>query len=144
MQWCNRLFHLQANALLCSTYYSETFQRVIRYALKNARTVKSATLTAIVYIAMDFDPNLIVDLTSSLANVKFEHIRNDPLHEDMIDIDQLEEFVQRDLKDAHCYSAMVIANAGRSSSLILFVTISMCFSSCRYGLARTLRRSETD
>ncbi|CAF4487866.1 unnamed protein product [Rotaria sp. Silwood1] len=107
VEWCQNLFHIHANALLCSTYYSETFQRVIRYALKNDRFKKG-----IIYVPMDFDTNLKIDLTSSLSNIKFEHISNDISSEDMIDINQLEERIKRDANDIQSYPFMVIANAG--------------------------------
>ena len=115
MHWCNDLFHFEANALLCSIYNSETFQRVIRYALKNSRTTRIPGKKAVIYVSNDFDPNLIVELTSLPVNIKFEHIQNDPLREDLIDVNQLEEFIQRDLNDALVYPAMVIANAGERS-----------------------------
>ena len=108
MQWCQNLFHINSNALLCSTYYSETFQRVIRYALKPNQFKK-----AIIYIPTDFDPNLKIDLTSSLSNIKFEHISTDSSSEDMIDINQLEQIIKRDANDSQSYPFMVIANAGR-------------------------------
>ncbi|CAF2076967.1 unnamed protein product [Rotaria magnacalcarata] len=109
VQWCENLFHINCNALLCSTYYSETFQRVIRYASKSNQLKKG-----IIYIPIDFDPNLKIDLTASLPNIKFEHISNNVSYEDLIDINQLEEFIQRDLNDTQSYPFMVIANAGSS------------------------------
>ncbi len=108
LQWCENLFHIHSNALLCSIYYSETFQRVIRYALKPNQSKK-----AIIYIPTDFDPNLKIDLTSSLSNIKFEHISNDSSSEDIIDINQLEQIIKRDANDPQSYPFMVIANAGR-------------------------------
>ncbi|CAF4400139.1 unnamed protein product, partial [Rotaria magnacalcarata] len=66
----------------------------------------------IIYIPIDFDPNLKIDLTASLPNIKFEHISNNVSYEDLIDINQLEEFIQRDLNDTQSYPFMVIANAG--------------------------------
>ncbi|CAF3554175.1 unnamed protein product [Adineta steineri] len=107
IQWCEKLFHIHSHALLCSTYYSETFQRVIRYALKPNQYKK-----AIIYIPMDFDPNLKIDLTSSLSNIKFEHISNKTSHEDMIDINRFEELIKRDINDSVSYPFMIIANAG--------------------------------
>jgi glutamate/tyrosine decarboxylase-like PLP-dependent enzyme len=80
---------------------------------------------------MDFDPNLILDLTSSLVNVKFENIRNDPLHEDMIDINQLEEFIQRDIDDTQKRPLMVIANAGKTlQSMFVCCSIDRILFSC--------------
>ena len=117
MQWCNQLFRIHSNALLCSTYYSESFQRVIRYALKNPRLQKNLLKKAIIYIPIDFDPNLIIDLTSSQANIKFERIRNDSLHEDIMDIGQLEEFIQRDVNQIQSFPLMIVANAGRGDSI---------------------------
>lgn len=61
---------------------------------------------------MDFDPNLKIDLTSSLANIKFEHISNNNSHDDMININQLEESIKRDINDTQSYPFMVIASAG--------------------------------
>ncbi|CAF1282863.1 unnamed protein product [Rotaria sordida] len=107
IEWCKNLFHFNSHALLCSTYYSETFQRVIRYAFKTDRFKKG-----IIYVPMDFDTNLKIDLTSSLSNIKFEHISNDISSEDMIDINQLEELIKRDINDTQSYPFMVIANAG--------------------------------
>ena len=123
MQWCDRLFRIHSNAVLCSTYYSESFQRVIRYALKNPRLQKNVLKKAIIYIPMDFDPNLIIDLTSSQANIRFERIRNDTLHEDIMDIGQLEEFIQRDTNQIQSYPLMIIANAGRRTSMRSLPTV---------------------
>ncbi|CAF4421389.1 unnamed protein product, partial [Adineta steineri] len=61
---------------------------------------------------MDFDPNLKIDLTSSLSNIKFEHISNKTSHEDMIDINRFEELIKRDINDSVSYPFMIIANAG--------------------------------
>ncbi len=113
LQWCENLFHIHSNALLCSIYYSETFQRVIRYALKTDQLKKG-----IIYIPTDFDPNLKIDLMSSISNIKFEHISNDHLHEDMININQLEDLIKRDLNDSQSYPFMVIANAGQLTCLL--------------------------
>ena len=118
MHWCNDLFHFEANALLCSISYAETFQRVIRYALKNARTTRIPGKKAVVYVSTDFDPNLVAELTSLPVNIRFEHIQNDPLREDLIDVNQLEEFIRRDLNDAQVYPAIVIANAGERSRTV--------------------------
>jgi len=112
MQWCNDLFRFDAHALLCSIYYSETFQRVIRFALKNSRSKKVSEKKAVIYVSTDFDTNLIADLTSLSANIKFEHIENDPLREDLIDVNRLEEILQRDSNDSEVYPAIVIANIG--------------------------------
>ncbi|CAF4437161.1 unnamed protein product [Rotaria sp. Silwood2] len=109
VEWCQKLFHINSKALLCSTYYSETFQRVIRYAFKTDRLKKG-----IIYVPMDFDTNLKIDLTSSLSNIKFEYISNDISSEDMIDCNQLEELFKRDANDTQSYPFMVIANAGSS------------------------------
>lgn len=114
MQWCNDLFRFDSHALLCSIYYSETFQRVIRFALKNSRSNKVSEKKAVIYVSTDFDTNLIADLTSLSANIKFEHIENDPLQEDLIDVNRLEEILQRDSNDAEVYPAIVIANIGKT------------------------------
>lgn len=114
MQWCNDLFRFDAHALLCSIYYSETFQRVIRFALKNSRSKKVSEKKAVIYVSTDFDTNLIADLTSLSANIKFEHIENDPLREDLIDVNRLEEILQRDSNDSEVYPAIVIANIGKT------------------------------
>lgn len=76
--------------------------------MKNKQQYKKA----IIYIPTDFDPNLKIDLTSSLANIKFEQISNNNSHEDMINTNQLEEFIKRDINDTQAYPFMVIANAG--------------------------------
>ncbi|CAF0842851.1 unnamed protein product [Adineta ricciae] len=107
LQWCEKFFHIHSQTILCSTYYSEAFQRVIRYALKTDQYKK-----AIIYIATDFEPNLKFDLTSSISNIKFEHVQNRNSHDDMIDLQQLEELIKRDANDTLSYPFMVIANAG--------------------------------
>ena len=66
----------------------------------------------IIYIPTNFDSHLTTDLTLSLTNIKFERISNDLAHEDMINISQLENFLERDLNNTQTYPLMVIANAG--------------------------------
>ena len=68
---------------------------------------------AVIYIATDFEPNLKFDLTSSISNIKFEHVQNRNSHDDMIDLQQLEELIKRDANDTLSYPFMVIANAGK-------------------------------
>ncbi len=52
-------------------------------------------------------------MISSLPNIRFEHISNDNSHEDIININQLEEYLKRDINDTQSYPFMVIANAGQ-------------------------------
>lgn len=107
MQWCQNLFHINCEALFCSTYFSETIQRVIRYAARPDQLKKG-----IIYIPMDFDQNIKTDLTSSLPNIRFQPIANELSHDDLIDIGQLEEYIKRDSNDPHAYPLMVVAHAG--------------------------------
>ncbi|UJR20947.1 hypothetical protein I4U23_024056 [Adineta vaga] len=107
VQWCEQLFHIHSQTILYSTYYLEAFQRIIRYALKNDQYKK-----AIIYIPIDFNRDWKIDLTSSISNIRFEHIPNKNSCDDMIDIQKLEELIKRDAKDALSYPCMVIANAG--------------------------------
>ncbi|CAF3082990.1 unnamed protein product [Rotaria sp. Silwood2] len=113
IEWCRNLFHINCDTLLYSSFYSETFLRIIRYALKQINNDNSLLLKkAIIYVSTDFDINVKNDLLSSISNIKFEHIQNDMTHEDMIDINQLEELIKRDLNDINSYPFMVIASAG--------------------------------
>ncbi|CAF1180790.1 unnamed protein product [Rotaria sordida] len=113
IEWCRNLFHINCDTLLYSTFYSETFLRIIRYALKQTNNENNLSLKkAIIYVSIDFDTNIKNDLLSSISNIKFEHIQNDVLHEDIIDINQLEELIKRNLNDIDSYPFMVIANAG--------------------------------
>jgi len=57
--------------------------------------------------------NLKTNLLSSISNIQFEHIQNDLIHEDLIDINQLEESIKRNLNDIQSFPFMVIANAGK-------------------------------
>lgn len=113
VEWCEKLFHIRTDALLCSTYYSETFQRVIRYAFKSDQLKKG-----VIYVPMDFDSNLKIDLASSLSNVIFQRIQNNIAFEDIIDINHLEELIKRDLNSTQSYPFMVIANAGKHSAML--------------------------
>lgn len=108
LQWCRNLFHIQPQALLCSIYYSETFQRVIHHALKPGQYKKG-----IIYVPNDFDPNLKMDLIASISNIKFEHLVNDHSQEDLINLQQLKELIQRDSNDSQAYPFMIVANAGQ-------------------------------
>ncbi|CAF3795091.1 unnamed protein product [Rotaria sp. Silwood1] len=113
IEWCRNLFHINCDTLLYSSFCSETFLRIIRYALKQITNENNLSLKkAIIYVSNDFDINVKNDLLSSISNIKFEHIQNDITHEDMIDIKQLEELIKRDLNDTNSYPFMVIANAG--------------------------------
>lgn len=108
IQWSSNLFHIQPQALLCSIYYSETFQRVIHYALKPGQYKRG-----IIYVPNDFDPHLKIDLMSSISNIKFEYVSNDPSRVDLINFQQLKDLIQRDLNDTQAYPLMIIANAGQ-------------------------------
>jgi hypothetical protein len=72
-----------------------------------------ATKKGIIYVSIDFDVSLKNDLLSSISNIQFKHIKNDITREDMIDINQLEELIKRDLNDTQSYPFMIIAHAGR-------------------------------
>ncbi|CAF2045478.1 unnamed protein product [Rotaria magnacalcarata] len=113
IEWCRKLFHINCETLLYSTFYSEAFLRIIRCALKQVLHDNDLSIKkAIIYVSIDFDENLKSDLLSSISNIKFEHIQNDLTHEDMIDVQKLEESIKQDLNDAHSYPFMVIANIG--------------------------------
>jgi len=107
VQWFESLFHFQFDAILYSSSLIKSLQRVIRYVLKNGQYKKG-----IIYIPTDFDPNIKLELFSTISNIKFEHVPTDSVYEDMIDLKQLEELIQRDSNEGQVYPLMVIANAG--------------------------------
>ena len=126
IQWCCNILHLKESGLLYSTYYAETFQRVIRFALKNSRSPRLLDRTAIIYVAEDFDPDLILDLLASISNIVFQHVRSDQQHQDMISVTHLQELIRRDLQNPSSYPAIVIATAGRNFLLFTYHLIN-CF-----------------
>ena len=107
--------HLDAHAILYATHYNETFARIIRCALKQSIEEKKYSLKkkAIIYVSIDFDVHLKTELLSSMTNIHFQHISNDVIREDLIEVNRLEEIIKRDLNDQEVYPCMVIANAGR-------------------------------
>lgn len=109
IQWFQNFFHFQFDTVLYSSSFIESLQRVIRYALKNGQYKKG-----IIYIPTDFDPNIKLELFSTISNIKFEHVPNNSVYEDMIDLQQLEELIRRDSNESQVYPLMVIANAGSS------------------------------
>ena len=97
-----------------STCYSETLLFVIRYALKQHNIENSLSIKkSIVYVSIDFDMNLKNDLLFSISNIKFECVQNDQMHDDIIDCDELEKLIKRDLNNADSYPFMVVASAGK-------------------------------
>ncbi len=114
IDWCRNLFHIHCDTVLYSTNYTETFARIIRYAYKQSINDNNLIIKkAMIYVSIDFDINLKTDLLAGISNIKFEHIQNDVIREDLIDINQLEECIKRDLEDTQSYPLMVIANAGK-------------------------------
>lgn len=114
IEWCRNLFRINCDRLIYSTFYSETFSRIIRYALKQVPHENNLlTKKAIIYVSTDFDTNLKNDLLSSISNIKFEHIKNDVIYEDLINIHELQQSIERDLQDSACYPFMVMANIGK-------------------------------
>ena len=114
VDWCQNLFRMRCDALLYATHQSEAFLCVIRYALKLAHSgMSNATKKAIVYVSIDFDPRIKSDVLAALSNIHFEHCQNDPIFEDMVDANQLDQLVKRDVNDALSYPLMVVANAGK-------------------------------
>ncbi|CAF4137508.1 unnamed protein product [Adineta steineri] len=112
-EWYQDLFHINSNTVLYSTFYSETFSRIIRYAIKQSHKENDfLNKKAIIYVSVDFNNHLKTDLLSSISNIKFQTIQNNVLFEDMIDINQLNEIIKHDLNDTQSYPCMVIANAG--------------------------------
>lgn len=107
--------HLDAHAILYAPHNNETFARIIRCALKQSIQEKKYSLKkkAIIYVSIDFDPYVKTELLSSMTNIHFEHIPNDVIREDLIEVNRLEEIIKRDLNDQQAYPFMVIANAGR-------------------------------
>ena len=67
----------------------------------------------IIYVPSDFDPNLKIDLMSTISNIKFEYLTNENSHEDLIDLQQLKDLIQRDSNDSQVYPLMIVANAGQ-------------------------------
>ena len=122
--------HIQCHAVIYSTLWSETFSRIIRYVLKQSSfDLEPSERKAVIYVSADFDHNLKHDLLMSIASIQFEHVRKDVLFEDMIDVEQLKELVERDSNDSHLYPLMIIANAGEimkkieKKSIQIFVMI---------------------
>lgn len=116
IDWCRHVFHFDAHAILYGMYYNETFARIIRCALKQQSMQEKKTSSkkkAIIYVSIDFDVHLKAELLSSMTNIQFEHVPNDVIREDLIEVNRLEELIKRDLNDEHVYPLMVIANAGR-------------------------------
>ncbi|CAF1067910.1 unnamed protein product [Adineta steineri] len=112
-EWYQDLFHINSNTILYSTFYSETFSRIIRYAIKQSHKENDfLNKKAIIYVSVDFNNHLKTDLLSSIPNIKFQTVQNNVLFEDMIDINQLNEIIKHDLNDTQSYPCMVIANAG--------------------------------
>ena len=140
VDWCQNLFRIRCDALLYATNQSEAFLRVIRCALKLSHSgTDNATKQAIIYVSIDFDPSIKSDVLSGLSNIQFEHCRNDPIFEDMIDANQLEELVKRDVNDSLSYPLMVVANAGKfQMRLIEDPTVTRAFY-FRYHFTRPLR-----
>lgn len=86
---------------------------MIRCALKlSAKKSPTVNPKAIVYVSIAFDMQLKTELLASMPNIRFEHVPNDVIREDMIDVSQLEQMIKRDLKDQQSYPFMVIAHAG--------------------------------
>lgn len=113
IEWCRNLFHFQYETILYSNNYIESYLRMIRIALKVlANESNLSTKKAVIYVPIDFDFQLKAELLSSIANIKFEHVQNDDRHEDIIDVEQLEESIKRDQNDEQSYPFMIIANAG--------------------------------
>lgn len=63
-------------------------------------------------MSIDFDIQLKTELLTSIPFIQFEHVPNEVLREDMIDVNQLEQIIKRDLNDQQSYPFMVIAHAG--------------------------------
>ncbi|CAF1206945.1 unnamed protein product [Adineta ricciae] len=113
LAWCRDVLHIQCHAIIYSTFYSETFSRIIRYVLKQSNfDLETSERKAVIYVSADFDRNLKHDLLTSITSIQFEHVRKDVLFEDMIDVDRLQELVERDSNHSHLYPLMIIANAG--------------------------------
>ncbi|CAF1300729.1 unnamed protein product, partial [Didymodactylos carnosus] len=116
IKWCEDLFHIECEALLCTIYYSESFQRVIRLALKFNKKLFNENHTnnkkGIIYVSTDFDPQLKDDLIFTVPNICFSSIQTDLYHENVLNIEQLEQTIIKDIDSTNEYPLMIIANVG--------------------------------
>ncbi|CAF0768705.1 unnamed protein product [Didymodactylos carnosus] len=116
IKWCKNLFHIKCEALLCTTYYSESFQRVIRLALKSNKKFSNdnnnTNKKGIIYVSSDFDPQLKDDLLVAIPDVCFTHIQTDLYREDVLNIDKLKQTIINDVDSTEEYPLMIIANVG--------------------------------
>lgn len=113
LEWSREFFRIQCDAIFYYSSSFDTLSRIIRYVQRLCDTeTKSLMRKGIIYVADGFDSTLKKSLLNSLATVQFTMCPSNGIGNDTIDLDKLDEFIQRDLKQTQIYPMMIIAQAG--------------------------------
>lgn len=114
LEWVRDFFCIQCDGLFYCNTPLETLLQVIRYAMKFiSEETKLKMKRAIIYVSDDFDRNLKTNLLSSLTNIQLKICSNNRAGNHTMDINQLEELIERDSNQYDVYPMMVIAQAGK-------------------------------